>query len=175
MLKKIQESSHILLDIKYATKDNFVKKKLYQKPLCYLHNDAYKLLIKASNIARKNKLKLKIFDAYRPLEIQKTMYLLNQEFVSDPQYGSIPHCRGVAIDLTLIDEHNNELDMGTKFDNFTSLAHHGNCEISVKAQKNRLLLLDIMTQAGWDYFEKEWWHYQLFEARKYEIIKDFSI
>ncbi len=37
----------------------------------------------------------------------------------------------------------------------------------LQAQKNRLLLLAIMTEAGWDFYRNEWWHYQLFNPRTY--------
>jgi D-alanyl-D-alanine dipeptidase len=65
--------------------------------------------------------------------------------------------------------------MGTEFDHFSPLAFHGNTEISTEAQRNRLVLLGIMTQAGWDFYTNEWWHYQLFKAREYPIVKDFEI
>lgn len=100
---------------------------------------------------------------------------LDDRFISNPKTGSTPHCRGVAIDLTLLDKENNELDMGTEFDHFSPLAYHGNNEISEEAQKNRLLLLGIMSQAGWDFYTNEWWHYQLFNAREYPIINDVTI
>jgi D-alanyl-D-alanine dipeptidase len=63
--------------------------------------------------------------------------------------------------------------MGTAFDAFTPLSHHGALEISADAQRNRALLLGIMTSAGWDFFRNEWWHYQLFSPRgKYDVLSD---
>ena len=56
--------------------------------------------------------------------------------------------------------------MGTGFDAFTPQAHHARTDIPVAAQRNRALLLGIMTAAGWDFFKNEWWHYQLFNARQ---------
>ena len=60
--------------------------------------------------------------------------------------------------------------MGTEFDSFSPKSFHGNKDISSKAQENRLLLLDIMTQAGWDFYKNEWWHYQLFNPRSYDVL-----
>ncbi|MFN8930325.1 MAG: M15 family metallopeptidase, partial [Alphaproteobacteria bacterium] len=51
-------------------------------------------------------------------------------------------------------------------------SHHGNQEISAEAQKNRLLLMGIMTTAGWDFYRNEWWHYQLFNSRDYALYSD---
>ena len=62
--------------------------------------------------------------------------------------------------------------MGTSFDSFSSKSFHGNIEISRDAQKNRFILLGIMLAAGWDFYKKEWWHYQLFNSEKYKLIKN---
>ena len=40
------------------------------------------------------------------------------------------------------------------------------------AQKNRLILLGIMTAAGWDYYENEWWHYQLHNSKKWPLVSN---
>ena len=93
------------------------------------------------------------------------------DFLADPRRGS-PHSRGVAVDVTLLGPDGAELDMGTGFDAFTPLSHHGNCEIAPAAQRNRMLLLGIMSAAGWDFYSKEWWHYQLFDSRRYPLLSD---
>ena len=80
-----------------------------------------------------------------------------------------------TVDLTLVDKKNNDLDMGTDFDEFSTLSFHGTKEISEKAFKNRSLLLGIMSSAGWDFFRNEWWHYQLFNSRKYPILFDSDL
>jgi D-alanyl-D-alanine dipeptidase len=97
-------------------------------------------------------------------------------FLADPRKGS-PHSRGAAVDLTLIegpglDDKARELDMGTAFDAFTPLSFHGNTDISVTAQRNRLILLGLMTAAGWDFYRNEWWHYQLFQPKRFPLLSD---
>jgi D-alanyl-D-alanine dipeptidase len=122
-------------------------------------------------LAKNQGYKIKIFDSYRPVRFQQYLYdKFPGDYVSNPTTGSIPHCRAVAIDLTLIDKNNRELEMGTKFDDFSHKAHHGSQEISIEAQKNRAILLSIMISSGWDFYNKEWWHYQLFNAKNYSII-----
>jgi hypothetical protein len=93
------------------------------------------------------------------------------QYLADPARGSI-HSFGMAVDVTLLDANGLELDMGTAFDAFTPHSHHGNLEISTQAQKNRLLLMGIMTTAGWDFYRNEWWHYQLFNSRDYTLYAD---
>lgn len=177
MLTKINPDNYnLILDLKYATTENFVKQKLYNKASLMLHDDASERLLIAADIANNLDMQLKIFDAFRPLKIQEYMWnkFQNNDFISNPNSGSIPHCRGIAVDLTLV-KNGNELDMGTPFDHFSEKSFHGNNSISITAQHNRLLLLGIMTQAGWDFYTNEWWHYQLFNPRSYEVIKDVEL
>jgi D-alanyl-D-alanine dipeptidase len=42
--------------------------------------------------------------------------------------------------------------------------------VPLDAQRNRLILLGIMTAAGWEYYANEWWHYQLWSARDYPVV-----
>jgi len=62
--------------------------------------------------------------------------------------------------------------MGTAFDAFEPRSHHGRTDISAEAQRNRMLLMGIMTTAGWDFYRNEWWHYQLFNSREYPVLSD---
>lgn len=163
----------LILDLRYATTNNVCGIKLYSKSVCYLHKDAAEALRKAVKLANNLGLKIKIFDGFRPIEVQKFMFekFSGGEFVSDPDTGTIPHCRGVAVDLTLCDKDGNELETGSDFDEFSELAFHNCDKISTEAQKNRLLLLAIMTLSGFDFYSKEWWHYQLFKPREYAVIQ----
>jgi D-alanyl-D-alanine dipeptidase len=160
-------------DIAYATADNFTGKAVYGRAACYLHIDAAARLARAIDAAHKTGFGLRIFDAFRPSEAQWVLWnhTPDPEFLADPRRGS-PHSRGVAVDLTLLDGDGRPLEMGTGFDAFTPLSHHGNLEIPADAQRNRLLLLGLMTAAGWDFYRNEWWHYQLFDARRYPLISD---
>lgn len=165
----------VKIDIRYATSDNFTGKPVYKKGLCYLHKDAAAALRKACDIARPLGYSFRVFDAYRPTEAQWKLWehSPDPDFLADPNKGS-PHSRGVAIDLTLIDPTGNDVDMGTAFDAFTPLSHHARTDVSPEAQRNRLVLLGIMSAAGWDFYRNEWWHYQLFNSRTYPLISDMD-
>lgn len=176
-LIEINEQTHdVILDIKYATTDNFTGAPVYSQPHCYLHEEAEDLLQKAIILAGNLGYRFRIFDAFRPSEAQWKLWnhTPDPEFLADPRRGS-PHSRGAAIDLTLMDENNQDLDMGTGFDEFSPLSHHGNLNISVEAQKNRALLMGIMTTAGWDFYRNEWWHYQLFNARRLPTFSNSAL
>ncbi len=163
----------VLLEIAYATADNFTGKPVYKAAKCFLHENAALKLNHAIELAAALDLKIKLFDAFRPSEAQWKLWdhTPDSHFLADPRRGS-PHSRGVAIDLTLCDKEGRELNMGTGFDEFTPLSHHGNLEVSQEAQTNRHLLMGIMTTAGWDFYKNEWWHYQLFQSRDYPLLSD---
>ncbi len=161
----------VVIDLKYASKDNIVGKKIFVENKCLLHPEAASKLFKASKIAKSMDCKLKIFDAYRPKYVQEALWKFspNEQFLSNPEKGS-PHTRAVAVDLTLIDPNNKEYDMGTCFDDFSKKAFHLSDQISLKVKKNRALLLSIMTLAGFDFYHNEWWHYQLFNSKQFNLI-----
>lgn len=173
-LVSITPDSHtVQIRLAYATSDNFTGRPVYARPDCYLHSDAAALLARAVELARAIGYGILVFDAFRPSEAQWALWshTPDPEFLADPRRGS-PHSRGVAIDLTLTDGSGREIDMGTPFDAFTPLSHHANTEVSTEAQRNRAILLGIMTATGWDFYRNEWWHYQLFNARSYPLLSD---
>ena len=161
------------IDLVYATEQNFTGKPVYRTATCLLHRDGLEALDRAVVLARALGLRFRIFDALRPSEAQWKLWTHspNPEFLANPRYGS-PHSRGIAVDLTLVDRDGQVLDMGTEFDAFTLLSHHGNLNVGAQTQRNRALLLGIMTSAGWDFYRNEWWHYQLFNSRSYKLLFD---
>ena len=173
LIKITKKIYPVEIETLYATKNNFTGKKIYKRNDCYLHKDTIPFFEKSIKLAEKLNLKLKIFDAFRPAEAQWKLWqhTPDENFIAHPKKGS-PHSRGVAIELTLIKKNNTELNMGTKFDNFSTKSYHGNNLISKDAQKNRYILLGIMMSAGWDFFKNEWWHYQLFNSKKYKLLKN---
>ncbi|HLO78810.1 MAG TPA: D-alanyl-D-alanine dipeptidase [Magnetospirillum sp.] len=152
----------------YATADNFTGRPVYAAQAgCFLHAEAATLLRRAAELARPLGLRLRVLDAFRPSEAQWVLWnhSPDPEFLADPRRGSL-HSMGAAVDLTLVRRDTGQaLDMGTAFDAFTPRSHHGDQAIGAEAQRNRHLLLGIMTTAGWDHYKNEWWHYQLPAAR----------
>ncbi len=159
----------------YATEANLTGRPVYRNAECWLQRTAAEKLADAIALARPLGLRFRIFDALRPVEAQWALWNVNPdpEFLADPRRGS-PHSRGVAVDLTLLDG-DRELDMGTPFDAFTPLSHHARIDVSPEAQRNRLLLMGLMTSAGWDFYRNEWWHYQLFDQRRYPLVSDADL
>ena len=164
------------LDIVYAGRNNFAGRPVYRRAACYLHPDAAAALSRAVALAEPLGLRLRVFDAFRPREAQFKLWEHTPDpgFLADPRSGS-PHSRGVAVDLTLVAADGQALDMGTAFDAFTPKSHHGSVMVPPEAQRNRHLLLGLMTAAGWDFYRNEWWHYQLFRPRAYPLLGDDAL
>ncbi|MEM8527111.1 MAG: M15 family metallopeptidase [Bacteroidota bacterium] len=161
--------SSIILDLKYATQDNFVKTKMYDCGRCFLRPKVAKaVLIAHQNLQRKG-LGLKMFDCYRPRPIQWKLWgkLPDPRYVADPKKGSM-HNRGGAVDLTIVDSSGNELDMGTPFDFFGREAYHAYMDLPEEVLKNRTLLKETMGQVGFSPITTEWWHYS-FRAEQYGL------
>jgi D-alanyl-D-alanine dipeptidase len=151
--------------MKYATTDNFLKAKVYDCAECFLRLKTVTALVEVNKKFLEKGYKIKIFDCYRPLDIQKKMWEIvsNPEYVANPAKGSI-HNRGGAVDITLVDSNEKELDMGTSFDFFGVEASHNYPKVSEEVKQNRILLKTIMTNSGFNSFDSEWWHYNLKSA-----------
>jgi D-alanyl-D-alanine dipeptidase len=167
-------SKDFAYDMKYATEDNFLKSKVYDCPECYLRYKTIKALIKVNNRFIKKGYRIKLFDCYRPLDIQKKMWAIvsNPRYVANPSKGSI-HNRGGAIDITLVDLNGKELDMGTAFDFFGEEASHDYPNFSDEIKKNRNLLRKIMAKENFNSFDSEWWHYNL-KAGLNDAVSNFK-
>lgn len=165
---------NIELDLRYATKNNFMGRRMYPKKTNYTFlraPAAYALLLVQKDLNAMG-FGLKIFDAYRPYSVTEKFWELvhDDRYVANPTKGS-GHNRGIAIDLTIIDLKNNrELKMPTGFDNFTDSAHQDFMSLPENALKNRELLKTTMMKYGFLPFATEWWHFSLPNPEKYEVL-----
>ena len=111
---------------------------------------------------------MKIFDAWRPYEVQEFLFSVvnNPDYVSPPK-GTCGHCRGMALEITLFHkERKQELDMGTPFDDFSEKSHVNSDDITKKQGENRQLLQTIMTECNFEIYENAWWHFSHKELKK---------
>lgn len=155
-------SDAFIYDMKYATDDNFLKAKVYDCSECFLRLKTVKALIKANTKLTQKGYIIKIYDCYRPLDIQKKMWEIvpNPKYVANPKTGSI-HNRGGAVDISLVTLQGEAVDMGTDFDFFGEKASHLYQDLPKDVLQNRKLLKSVMISAGFNSFDSEWWHYNL--------------
>jgi len=190
-LVRIQDvDSSILVDLKYATTDNFTGMVLYDVlDNAYLQPDVARMLANAHLYLKSIHpgLRLLVYDAVRPLSIQRTMWERVKDtpyhrYVAHPDRLSL-HNFGAAADLTIADSLGRPLDMGTPFDHFGRAAGISDEEglimqgvLTLQQVQNRQLLRRVMHHAGFRSISGEWWHFNacsLPEAKqRYELIEN---
>jgi len=162
----------LVLDIRYATTNNFTGQQLYPAARCFLRRaPAQKLRAVQSELAGQG-LGLKIFDGYRPLSVQRKMWAVFPQpgYVADPKKGS-RHNRGAAVDVTLLQlATGQELLMPTPYDDFTERAHRDFMELPSEAIRNRTLLEQVMTRHGFIGLPTEWWHFDDADWKQYPLL-----
>jgi D-alanyl-D-alanine dipeptidase len=162
-----------ILDIRYATTNNFTGKVVYPTAKCYLRRAVAERLVKVQRYLKGNGLKLVLFDCYRPLSVQERFWEIMPDgrYVADPKKGS-RHNRGAAVDVSLADINNNYLEMPSEFDDFSERAHRDYAGASDTAKKNRLILEEAMAKFGFEGLPTEWWHFDAVGWEKYPISDD---
>ena len=151
-----------VLDLRYASTDNFVGERMYACGRCYLRPPAARALARVQDSLRALGLGLKLYDCYRPRDVQWRLWrkVPDRRYVADPRKGS-QHNRGAAVDLTLVDlATGRELDMGTGYDFFGHEAWHAHTpRFGEPIRSNRERLRGVMRALGWRETSSEWWHY----------------
>jgi len=161
--------STFLFDIRYATTNNFTHQKMYPCSKCFVRKKVADRLLKIQKELQKKHFGLKFFDCYRPGKVQQALWKIkpNPSYVANPKTGSM-HNRGVAVDLTIVDEKGQELDMGTVFDYFGKKAHQDYINLPKKVLENRKFLRELMQKYDLEPIRTEWWHYS-YRKEKFPI------
>lgn len=160
-----------VLDIRYATKDNLTGRPLYPFPAAFLRRSAAIKLNKAAADLRSKKIRLVIYDAYRPLSVQKVLWAAKPDprWVASPAKGS-SHNRAAAVDLALADETGKPLPMPSAYDEFGPRARHGAKGVPAGARRNAEILKAALEKAGFESLQDEWWHYRDSDAKSWPIL-----
>lgn len=161
----------VVLDIRYATTNNFTGQQLYTSTNCFLRRATADKLAQVQAELKPMGLSLKVFDGYRPLSVQRKMWKVypHAGYVADPKKGS-RHNRGAAVDLTLIQADGTEVLMPSPFDSFTETAHRDSTNAPPEAIANRELLERVMLKHGFEALPTEWWHFDDADWRQYPLM-----
>jgi zinc D-Ala-D-Ala dipeptidase len=161
----------IRLDMRYATSNNFLRRKLYPQARCLLRKELAQQLSQVQINLERQGLGLKVYDCYRPLSVQKQMWQVmpDDRFVANPANGS-RHNRASAVDVTLVDRKGKELEMPTQFDDFTDKAFSDSENVSRSAKKNRQKLRKAMEAHGFIQLATEWWHFDAKNWQKFPLL-----
>ncbi|MGI6420937.1 MAG: D-alanyl-D-alanine dipeptidase [Syntrophomonadaceae bacterium] len=164
----------IIVDLKYATNDNVFGQPVYSIDKAYLRQESAEKLKKVQEELRVQGLGLKVWDAYRPPSAQFRLWEImpDRRFVVNPYEGFSYHSRGVAVDLTLVDEKGQELLMPSGFDDFSSRADRDYSDVNKQQQANALLLEEIMLKHGFISIYYEWWHFADEKRDSFPVVEE---
>jgi D-alanyl-D-alanine dipeptidase len=151
-----------IVDLSYATPDNFVGVQLYPSDArCLVHESLASGLATAAAALRAQGSTLVFWDCYRPHAVQVRMFdvVPNPAWVAKPGPYSRSHETGRSVDVTLA-KGGRPVDMGTGFDDFSSRATAYAIDgVSAVAQANRARLRTAMAAGGLAVYSGEWWHF----------------
>lgn len=162
----------VVLDVRYATPENFLGRALYPVPRALLRRPAAEALAAAQRELAAEGLGLKVWDAYRPYAVTVAMWepIRDPDYVADPAKGS-RHNRGCAVDVTLVRlATGEELAMPTAHDDFSERAAHGYADLPPEALANRERLRAVMERHGFAPLPSEWWHYDFAGWERFELL-----
>jgi len=167
----------IVVDIRYATTNNFTGVAVYPVGRCLLRREIAEHLARVQTSLQQRKLGLKVWDCYRPISVQQKFW----ELKPDPRYVLQPviqdgkpvegskHNRGAAVDVTLVDASGQELPMPTDYDDFSQRAHRTVLRGDTQAVRNMRILEVAMVREGFEPLPTEWWHFDGPGWEKYEL------
>jgi zinc D-Ala-D-Ala dipeptidase len=170
--RHLSSIANIRIDLRYTSANNFMGRDMYSPLDCaWLHVEAAHGIERAVAWLAKQRsdVTLCILDALRPHRVQIAMWnALDAElrqYLAPPERGSI-HSYGMAVDVTLLDANNGEIDMGTGFDEMSETSHPEHesqflqtGDLTAEHLANRHLLRDAMKVGGFNGIATEWWHF----------------
>ena len=165
--------STILLDIRYATTNNFMGEIFYSEPRAFLQRPAAEALVRAHHWLGEQGYGLLIHDGYRPWYVTKMFWDATPEelrvFVANPADGS-RHNRGCAVDLTLYDlETGAPVTMTGGYDEMSPRSYPDYPGGTDRQRWHRELLREAMEAQGFSVYEAEWWHFDYNDWPSYRI------
>jgi D-alanyl-D-alanine dipeptidase len=161
-----------VLDVRYATADNLMGRPLYPEARCLLLRPVAERLARAAASLRAQGFRLRLYDCYRPLAVQRAMWKAypRKGYVADPAKGS-NHNRAAAVDAGLATAEGGPVELPTAYDAFDRRAHAGATEgVSLAARRNRDLLRRAMEGAGFRVNPMEWWHFDAPERKGARVL-----
>ncbi len=174
LVELVKLAPTIRLDIRYATRNNFLGRPVYKQSRAFLQRPAAEALVRVNQSLRKLGFGLVVFDGYRPWSVTKIFWDATPEdkkiFVADPSKGS-RHNRGCAVDLSMFDLATGKLvQMPSEYDEMTERAHiNYDCALP-EPKRLRGILRAAMEAEGFAVYEPEWWHYDYKDWKEYPIL-----
>ena len=166
--------STIKLEIRYATRNNFLGTQIYDTARAFMERPAANALERANKTLAIFGLGLLIHDAYRPWYVTKIFWDATPDsvkwLVANPTEGS-RHNRGAAVDLTLYELSSGRVvEMPSTYDESTTRAYADYAGGTARQRWYRALLRKAMEHEGFTVNPREWWHFDYKDWKQYPIL-----
>ena len=165
-----------VLDIRYATADNFTRAPLYPAARCLLRRDVAARLARAADALRAESRRLLLWDCYRPASVQRELWrrVPDTRYVAEPRFNAdgtplsgSRHSRAAAVDIGLVAADGAAVTLPTAHDDFSPRAHR---KRALPASEEARRLDRAMTGAGFVGMPTEWWHYDAPDWASYPLL-----
>ena len=152
----------------YATDNNFVGKAVYPEDMPIIMNkEVWNKLTKMNDVLKLKGKSITIYDAYRPIQIQRLFWdyfyevpgYNDETLVANPDKYGTHNIKINAIDMFITNIDGTYLELPCEFDDFSEKANIYYDKCSKEAMKNRDLLIDTAKKYGLIVNESEWWHF----------------
>ena len=165
-------STEFSYQIRYATPYNFIGETLYDCPVCLLRPEVAEALLQANQYFCEKGYRIKVYDCYRPLDVQKKMWAVvpRPTYVGNPYGNGSIHNKGAAVDITLETLDGCYIEMGSDYDYFGREAHIDNYNFSKEILASRKLLFEGMRKFGFNTIRTEWWHFSFQKNWNYKTL-----
>lgn len=174
---KIEETQEPLIDIRKYPEFSFSQKLAQQKNIFVRASVAERL--KAVAVSLPEGIRLKIYSAHRDLDEQNIMWndrleknrkkfpniseteleRLTRAQIAKPGQGFGGHQTGGAVDVTLCDRQDHDLNMGTQISEHNDQTKTMAYGLTDNQKRYRLILKKTMENQGFKNYPAEWWHF----------------
>ena len=174
LVELVKLDSTVKRDIRYATSNNFMKRRMYAQARAFLQRSAAEALVRAHRKLSNQGYGILVFDGYRPWSVTKKFWdetpREKHKFVADPKKGS-KHNRGCAVDCSLYDlKTGKEIEMPSPYDDFTEKAAADYTGGTEEQMRTRNILRRALEAEGFTVNPDEWWHFDYKDWRMYRVL-----
>lgn len=164
----------IVVELRYASENNFVKQKIYNFSDAWLRYGTVKKLLLVQNELRQYGYGLKIWDGFRPVSAQFALWAVypDPSYVANPHQGFSSHSCGNTVDITMVNSDGSEVVMPTVFDDFSKLADRDYSDCGKASAENAAFLEMLMIKHGFTPYFNEWWHFT--DTKAYPVEMNFE-
>ena len=162
----------IMLDIRFATKNNIVGERLYTSPKAFVRKPMAVSLEIIQEALNRRGLGLIVFDTYRPYSVaEKINEQMNNPSEKTLLENSVKHCHGASVDVSLFSlATGKEVQMPSGYCQNMEATRPDYPDLPDNVLKNREILIQLMQQHGFRVSPNQWWHFDFMGWQAFNLM-----